>query len=85
MKREQIEKQVVQVIADVLGCDTADIAQSSQMVDDLGADSIDGVEILMQIEGKLGVELPDQEYYDQKNKIRTVKDICDLAEKYVNQ
>ena len=85
MKREQIEKQVVQVIADVLGCDTADIAQSSQMVDDLGADSIDGVEILMQIEGKLGVELPDQEYYDQNNRIRTVKDICDLAEKYVNQ
>lgn len=85
MKREQIEKKVVQVIADVLGCDITDIAQSSQMVDDLGADSIDGVEILMQIEGEFDVEIPDQEYYDQKNMIRTVKDICDLAEKYVNQ
>lgn len=84
MKREIIEKKVVSAIADVLGCGINDISQQSEMVDDLGADSIDAVEILMTIESELDFELPDNEYYESKAKIKTVKDICDLAEKYIN-
>lgn len=84
MKREIIEKKVVSAIADVLGLGINDISQQSEMVDDLGADSIDAVEILMTIESELDFELPDNEYFESKAKIKTVKDICDLAEKYIN-
>ena len=85
MKREQIEKMVVSAIADTLGCDIADIAQSSNMIDDLGADSLDAVEILMTIEHDLNYEFPDQEYFDSMQNIKTVKDICDMIEKYINK
>lgn len=85
MKREEIDKKVVSAIADVLGCDMCDISQQSNLVEDLGADSLDGVEILMQVETDLDFEMSTDDYYLYVNQAKTVKDVCDLIEKYVNQ
>lgn len=84
MKREEINKQVISVIADELGCDINEISQQSNMVEDLGADSLDAVEILMQIEDTFNIRIPDTSLQQYRDNIHTVKDVCDLVEKFVN-
>lgn len=84
MKREEINKQVTSVIADELGCDINEISQQSNMVEDLGADSLDAVEILMQIEDAFNIHIPDTSLQQYRDKVQTVKDVCDLVEKFVN-
>lgn len=85
MNRQELEKTVTAAIADVLGCDQVDIAQSSKIDEDLGADSIDAVEILMLVEDGLEIEFADGEIYNLKEQGPiTVKAVCDLAERYLN-
>jgi acyl carrier protein len=84
MKREEINKQVISVIADELGCDINEISQQSNMVEDLGADSLDAVEILMLIEDAFNIRIPDTSLQQYRDKVHTVKDVCDLVEKFVN-
>ncbi len=67
--------QVKALIAEELEVDEAQINMESMIVDDLGADSLDVVELIMRLEEKFGVEIPD----DEAEKIQTVGD----AVKYV--
>ena len=85
MKREEINKTVASAIADVLGCDINQVSQQTNLVEDLGADSLDAVEILMLTEEALDIQLPDDQYSEICQNMHTVKDVCDLAEKYVNK
>lgn len=71
-----IEEKVINIIADQLGVSTENVVPSASFVDDLGADSLDLVELMMAMEDGLGREIPD----DEAKKLRTVQDAIDFAE-----
>ncbi|HPG63561.1 MAG TPA: acyl carrier protein [Casimicrobium sp.] len=64
-----IEARVRKIVADQLGVADADIKNESSFVDDLGADSLDTVELVMALEEEFGTEIPDEE----AEKITTVQ------------
>lgn len=68
---------VKQIIADELSVELDEITLSSDLNDDLGADSLDAVELIMAIEDEFDVEIPD----DVATGMKTVQDIIDFLEK----
>jgi acyl carrier protein len=68
-----VEQKVKQIIADQLGVDIEKITPEARFVDDLGADSLDVVELIMAFEEEFGIEIPDED----AEKIATVKDVLD--------
>jgi acyl carrier protein len=70
-----IEDKIIKVIAEKLSVDVADVVLEASMVDDLGADSLDLVELIMSMEEEFDVEIPDEE----AEKIITVKDAIDFV------
>lgn len=68
---------VKQLIADQLGKDVSEITDDKDLVKDLGADSLDAVELIMAIEEEFGVTISDE---DGSN-VKTVKDVVSLIEK----
>jgi acyl carrier protein len=76
-KKDVVEK-VKQIIAEQLGVDEGEVTPSASFVDDLGADSLDQVELVMALEEAFGVEIPDED----AEKIRTVKDAIDYIDKH---
>ena len=56
-----IEQRVKKIVADQLGVAEADIKNESSFVDDLGADSLDTVELVMALEDEFEIEIPDEE------------------------
>ncbi len=67
---DNIEQQVKKVVAEQLSINEADIKNESAFIADLGADSLDTVELVMALEDTFGIEIPD----DQQEKIQTVQD-----------
>jgi acyl carrier protein len=65
-----VESKVKQIIAEKLGVSEEKIGSTSSFVDDLGADSLDQVELIMAFEDAFEVEIPDED----AEKMRTVKD-----------
>jgi acyl carrier protein len=65
-----VEDKVTQIIVDQLGVESSDVAPGASFVDDLGADSLDRVELVMAFEEAFGVEIPDED----AEKIVTVQD-----------
>lgn len=65
-----MEEQVKEIIAKQLGVNVAEVKPESSFVDDLGADSLDTVELVMAFEEAFGVEIPDED----AEKITKVKD-----------
>jgi acyl carrier protein len=55
------QDKVKQIIADQLGVKKEDVVDSAKFVDDLGADSLDTVELVMALEEEFGVEIPDED------------------------
>ncbi len=74
-KKEMAEK-VKQIISEQLGVDENEVTPSASFVDDLGADSLDQVELVMALEEAFGVEIPDED----AEKIRTVQDAVDYID-----
>jgi len=64
-----IEEKVKKIIVDQLGVDEAEVTAEAKFIDDLGADSLDTVELVMALEEEFGVEIPDED----AEKIATVK------------
>ena len=64
---DNIEQQVKKVVAEQLSINEADIKNESAFISDLGADSLDTVELVMALEDTFGIEIPD----DQQEKIQT--------------
>ena len=56
---EDISSKVKKIVADHLGIDEAKVTDESSFIDDLGADSLDTVELVMAFEEEFGVEIPD--------------------------
>ncbi|GKT08233.1 acyl carrier protein [Desulforhabdus sp. TSK] len=72
-----MQNKVADIIANQLGVDKEIITPEASVVDDLGADSLDVVELVMALEEAFDLEIPDED----AEKIRTVKDIYDYLEK----
>ena len=66
----EISNKVKKIVADHLGIDEAKVTDQSSFIDDLGADSLDTVELVMAFEEEFGCEIPD----DAAEKIVTLKD-----------
>ncbi|WP_456400982.1 acyl carrier protein [Persephonella sp.] len=66
-----MEERIKEIIADQLGIDVDQIKPESKFVDDLGADSLDVVELIMAFEEEFDVEIPDED----AEKIQTVGDV----------
>ena len=77
-KQKEIVEKVKQIIAEQLGVEEAEVTPSASFVDDLGADSLDTVELVMALEENFDIEIPD----DAAEKIRTVQDAIDYIEKH---
>ncbi|MHB1252555.1 MAG: acyl carrier protein [Candidatus Humimicrobiaceae bacterium] len=73
---ENFEK-IKEILVDVLGANKDDIKQESKFVEDLGADSLDLVELIMSLEDKFQIEISDTD----AEKIITVKDALDYIAK----
>jgi len=72
-----VDEKVKQIIVDQLGVEPADVTPTASFVDDLGADSLDRVELVMALEETFGVEIPDED----AEKIATVQNAIDYIQK----
>ena len=73
------EARVKQIIMDQLGVEAKQVVPEASFVDDLGADSLDAVELVMALEEEFDIEIPDED----AEQLRTVKDALDYLEKHV--
>lgn len=72
----QIEERVKAIIVDKLGVDESEVTNEASFANDLGADSLDTVELIMEFEREFGISIPD----DQAEKIATVQDAISYIE-----
>ena len=72
----EVETQVKQIVVDHLGIDDSKVTPESKFIDDLGADSLDTVELVMAFEEKFGIEIPD----DAAETIQTVQNAIDFIQ-----
>lgn len=77
MTREEIATKVKNIIVEQLGVNPEEVKESASFIDDLGADSLDTVELVMALEEEFNAEIPDEE----AEKLRTVGD----AINYIDQ
>ena len=75
-----VADQVRKIIVEQLGVDEEEVTPDASFVDDLGADSLDTVELVMAFEEEFGCEIPD----DAAEKILTVKDAIDYVQKHAS-
>ena len=73
-----VEDRVKSIIVEQLGVDADEVTPDASFVEDLGADSLDTVELIMAFEEEFGIEISD----DEAEKIRKVKDAVDYIEKH---
>ena len=72
----EIESKVKAIIVDKSGVDEAEVVATASFTNDLGADSLDTVELIMEFEKEFGINIPD----DQAEKITTVGDAISYIE-----
>lgn len=72
-----VEDRIKEIIVDQLGVDAAEVTETASFIDDLGADSLDTVELVMAFEEEFGIEIPDEE----AEKLQTVADALNYMKK----
>ena len=75
-----IKSRVIAIIVDKLGVDQSEVTPEASFTNDLGADSLDTVELIMEFEKEFNIAIPD----DQAEKIQTVGQAVDYVEKKAN-
>jgi acyl carrier protein len=75
-----VEEKVKSIIVDQLGVDGGEVKPTASFVDDLGADSLDTIELVMAFEEAFSIEIPDED----AEKIKTVKDAIEYIETHVH-
>ena len=76
-KQQEILNNMAPIIVEKLGVDPAEVTMYAQFTNDLGADSLDSVELIMEFEKEFGVSIPDA----QQEEIKTVGDVVGLIER----
>ena len=79
--RDEIEKRVIEMIAQQLGVNREEIKRETNILTDLNADSLDVVELLMELEEEFQIKIPDAE----QEKIQTVGQAVDLIERLLQE
>jgi len=77
--KTNVAEKIKQIVSEQLGVDEGEVTPTASFVDDLGADSLDTVELVMAFEEAFEIEIPDEE----AEKIRTVQDAVTYVEKKV--
>lgn len=80
MSADSIESKVIQIIAEQLSLREDEIKAGSRFVDDLGADSLDIVELIMEMEEEFDIEIPDEEV----EKMMSVQDVVGYISQHVS-
>jgi len=75
-----VEEKVKEIIVDQLGVDDKQVTTSASFIEDLGADSLDTVELVMALEEEFDIEIPDEE----AEKIAKVQDAIDYINSHTN-
>jgi acyl carrier protein len=76
-----ISERVKKIVVEQLGVKEAEVSDQASFVDDLGADSLDTVELVMALEEEFDLEIPDEE----AEKIRTIQQAIDYIRTHVNE
>ena len=79
--KDSIQNRVTKIIVDLLGVDEADVKPEASFQDDLGADSLDTVELVMAFEEEFGTEIPDEE----AEKIKTVSQVINYINSHIKE
>jgi acyl carrier protein len=77
----EIEEKVKGIIVEQLGVDAAQVTESAKFVDDLSADSLDTVELVMALEEEFSIEIPDED----AEKITSVGDAINYVKEHAGQ
>lgn len=77
MDREKIKERVIQIVCDNLGVSKEQVTESTSFTEDVGADSLDIVELVMELEEEFEITIPDEE----AEKIKTVGEAIDYIVK----
>lgn len=77
---EKVEQRIKKIVAEQLGVNETEVKNDSSFVDDLGADSLDTVELVMALEEEFECEIPDE----QAEKIHTVQQAIDYINSHTN-
>ena len=80
MSHEEIVKQVKAIIVDKLGAEESEVTETANFTNDLGADSLDTVELIMEFERVFGIKIPDED----GGQISTGGDAVNYVENKVN-
>ncbi len=75
-----VEERVKKIIAEQLGVEGEEVTPEAKFVEDLGADSLDIVELVMALEEEFGIEIPDED----AEKIGTVKDAFEYIKSHTS-
>ncbi|HHJ00772.1 acyl carrier protein [Candidatus Aerophobetes bacterium] len=81
MTRDEILKKVQEITSEQLGVDESQITPEAKFVDDLGADSLDTVELIMALEEEFNLEISDEE----AEKLTTVQKVVDYIEDHLEE
>lgn len=76
MNQQEIQSRVIEIVADNLELEASEVALGSNLMEDLGADSLDAVEIIMAVEEKFDIEIPDED----AEMLSTIQQISDYVE-----
>ena len=74
-----IEERVVEIVAEQMGVDKAQMTRETAFVNDLGADSLDMVELAMEFEDKFDIQIPEED----ADKIQTIGQAIDYVEAHL--
>lgn len=75
---DSIIEKVKDIIAEELGVDREEVTDNARFIDDLGADSLDTVELVMRFEEEFGIEIPDED----AEKIQSVRDAISYIDEH---
>ena len=81
MSVENVQERVKNIIVEQLGVEADQVKPEAQLVNDLGADSLDTVELIMALEEEFDIEIPDE----KAEKIKTVGEAIDYIEQNANK
>ena len=74
----EVQDKIKQIIVDELGVDEAEVTENARFIEDLGADSLDLVELVMRFEEEFDIEIPDED----AEKIQSVRDAYSYVEQH---